>query len=385
MALLLLAFISLSACMDTYEKYLTTMEMAKYWGYPIEEHLITTADGFILKVFRIPGRQGESLEFAKSKKRQPVIFQHGITCSTDNLLDAGEHSQPYTVADAGYDVWLINIRGNRYSRDHLTYDKDDPRYWDFETEKVARYDQKAYWEYIMNITGYTKLASVAHSQGVTQMFVAMILEPEYYSQHLSTFVGQSPIYDMRHTTSVPLIIASYIDLFLLLEKLNIRGILQHSKTMAHVFVLLSKIEWFKNFGIHLVADYYAASVKEERSEVLFSHYPSGSSSKNFRHIMQLIKYGFVKYREKLSDKLEYYDMSKIPKDISMALMVGTADRLATVTDTRALKSLLLNNSVNLKFYKEYQDLGHLSVLVPNDTLLQYTYDTVRFLKENYKI
>lgn len=36
----------------------------------------------------------------------------------------------YLLADAGYDVWLGNVRGNTYSR-HLRYTRKQKQFWDF--------------------------------------------------------------------------------------------------------------------------------------------------------------------------------------------------------------------------------------------------------------
>ena len=38
----------------------------------------------------------------------------------------------YTLADAGYDVWLGNVRGNTYGRRHVSLNPDtDSKFWDF--------------------------------------------------------------------------------------------------------------------------------------------------------------------------------------------------------------------------------------------------------------
>ena len=37
----------------------------------------------------------------------------------------------YYMADAGYDIWMGNLRGNRYSREHEKYTTRDSKYWDF--------------------------------------------------------------------------------------------------------------------------------------------------------------------------------------------------------------------------------------------------------------
>ena len=38
------------------------------------------------------------------------------------------------LAEEGYDVWLANNRGTRYSKSHLSLSNVDPKYWRFRLE-----------------------------------------------------------------------------------------------------------------------------------------------------------------------------------------------------------------------------------------------------------
>jgi len=60
-----------------------------------------------------------------------------------------EFSAPFVMAQAGYDVWLGNNRGNKYSRMHkyIDADKHHIMFFDFSFETLAEYDVPAIIDY----------------------------------------------------------------------------------------------------------------------------------------------------------------------------------------------------------------------------------------------
>lgn len=38
------------------------------------------------------------------------------------------------LADSGFDIWMGNVRGNRYSRNHESFTETDEGYWQFRFE-----------------------------------------------------------------------------------------------------------------------------------------------------------------------------------------------------------------------------------------------------------
>ena len=99
-------------------------------GYFYEEHRVTTEDGYILTLFRIPGKSNDS-SLVKGTK-SAVLLQHGLMDSADGwVANRKEKAPAYILVEAGYDVWLGNSRGNKYSRAHIDPKISQKDYWAF--------------------------------------------------------------------------------------------------------------------------------------------------------------------------------------------------------------------------------------------------------------
>jgi len=84
----------------------------------------------------------------------PVMLQHGLINSADVYLSHRENSIAIQLANQGYDVWLTNSRGSKYSRKHVKYDADtDPEFWNFSFVEMGQFDLPAFIEHILEKTG----------------------------------------------------------------------------------------------------------------------------------------------------------------------------------------------------------------------------------------
>ncbi|XP_077531265.1 lipase lipl-4-like [Haemaphysalis longicornis] len=98
------------------------------FGHKVETHKITTQDGYILEMDRITGPK----DLNTTERRPPVLVVHGITMNAGCwVANYPSQSPGFLLADAGFDVWLINTRGVPESNFHKTLSTNDPKFWDW--------------------------------------------------------------------------------------------------------------------------------------------------------------------------------------------------------------------------------------------------------------
>lgn len=171
------------------EAKLPFMEYCKHFGYPVEQHNVTTEDGYILSVFRIQRKASVIRSGLK-----PMLLQHGLLDSSDTWLINEEGLAPgFVFANRGYDVWFGNSRGNKHSRRHTHLNPDkDPQFWAFSFQEMADYDLPAVFTYIFNLTGQ-KVHYFGHSQGTMQMHIALAKRNPVVESLMDKYFAFGPI------------------------------------------------------------------------------------------------------------------------------------------------------------------------------------------------
>ncbi|KFM23313.1 Lysosomal acid lipase/cholesteryl ester hydrolase [Auxenochlorella protothecoides] len=120
-------------------------------GYPLEEHTVTTSDGYILTMHRIPRTGGKEV----------TLFQHGVLDTSLGWVANGSvGSQAFAAYDAGFDVWLGNSRSNA-PRMHADRACQGLRYWHYSANEQAMGDVGAQVEHIHAV----KMAELGGSNG----------------------------------------------------------------------------------------------------------------------------------------------------------------------------------------------------------------------------
>ncbi|XP_058795138.1 lipase 3-like [Phymastichus coffea] len=163
----------------------------QYKGYTAEEYQVTTHDGYILTLHRVSGSPSNPAASGKSV----VYIGHGLFGSSDFFAILGpQQALLYMLADAGYDVWIGNFRGNTYSRRHVKYsvNSDNLKYWGFSMDELGLIDLPLFIDTVLEKTNKTKLSYIGYSMGNTLSAMLLSAKPEY-NDKMHVVVSIAPV------------------------------------------------------------------------------------------------------------------------------------------------------------------------------------------------
>ncbi|KAI6197369.1 AB-hydrolase associated lipase region and Alpha beta hydrolase fold-1 domain containing protein [Aphelenchoides besseyi] len=334
----------------------TTLELIEYRGYVGEEHNVVTEDRYILTLHRIPyGKSGPSAN-------RPVVFmQHGLEDSSASfVINYPGNSAGYLFADAGFDVWLANSRGNNYSRDHTRFDPQSAQFWNFTFDEMARYDLSASIDFVLQKTQQSSLYYVGHSQvlckGTLIMFAKLAEDPDFGKKSendlkmcietrvsVRAYFALGPCARVNHITGGMRIIA---DLGLIDWYLWFFG---DGQFIPYGTIIEKTLEgqicrlFGGKFCDVLIMTLFGTDSNQLNSDlvpVYFGHFPAGTSNRNVQHWTQMVKSGrFCKYDWRNGREPEAYDLSKI-RHVPIYLYASSTDWLADTSDVNYLRNHL---------------------------------------------
>ena len=336
------------------------MKFCKYFGYPVEQHFITTEDGYILTFFRIQAKHQTQM-----KSGLPVVYlQHGLLDSSDTWIVNDEDKAPgFVLANKGYDVWLGNSRGNKHSRNHTYLKTNSPQFWQFSWQNMSKYDLPAAFEYIFKHT-QQKINYIGHSQGSIIMFAALSEQDPTILKYINKFLAVGPVAWVGNITSGVfewMARSKYFAPFL--EALRVKKFMEPNLFLNEFsFELCHYSKFVCKELIGMLTNTHPEVDNSARFDVILGHEPGGTSLWNMLHWRhEILNDCFCKFDYGEAGNMFHYgqptppnyDISKI--NIPVYLFAGEYDKLADPVDVEYLKSQL--TGVPKLYYKSYE-FGH---------------------------
>uniref|UniRef100_A0A8B9I6R5 Lipase n=2 Tax=Anser TaxID=8842 RepID=A0A8B9I6R5_9AVES len=340
------------------EDFMNVSEIIRYHGYPCEEYEVTTEDGYILAVFRIPS--GRNMQ--NTGQKPAVFLQHAFLGDATHWISyLPNNSLGFILADAGYDVWLGNSRGNTWSSKHKTLKTSQKEFWQFSFDEMGKYDIPAELYFIMNKTGQKDVYYVGHSEGTASGFIAFSTYPEL-AERVKVFFALGPVTTCTHATS-PLMKVANLPPALLRLTLGWKGTMHQIGFMkAPVTEFCTNMDKFCGQILCYIAGGNVQNLNTSRTDALVAHSPAGTSVQNIIHWHQIAHADrFQAYDYGLKENMKKYNQPTPPAynieriSTPIAVWSGGQDKFADTKDI----AKLLSQITNLCYYKHIPEWGHL--------------------------
>uniref|UniRef100_A0A4X2M6Q0 Lipase n=1 Tax=Vombatus ursinus TaxID=29139 RepID=A0A4X2M6Q0_VOMUR len=323
------------------EAYMNISEIISYWGFPSEEYNVVTDDGYILNINRIP--HGRKNGWDKGP-RQVVFLQHGLLADSSNWVSNLDNSSlGFILADAGYDVWMGNSRGNTWSSKHKTLTVGQDEFWAFSFDEMAKHDLPAVIDFILSKTGQQQVYYVGHSQGTTMAFIAFSSLPQL-AKKIKMFFALAPVATVKFSNS-PMAKLGFFPDFLFKDIFGMKQFLPENWILkwlgTHVCPHMILKELCGNL-FFVLCGFNEHNLNMAVRSGEFKAYDWGSRDKNYFH-----------YNQTEPPLYRIKDML-----VPTAVWSGSRDFLADTKDM----GLLLTQITNLVYHKNFPEWEHLDFI-----------------------
>ncbi|KAI3854924.1 hypothetical protein MKX03_009082 [Papaver bracteatum] len=368
-------------------------------GYKCQEFTVTTEDGYILSLQRVNSAKGNV------KTKEPAFLQQGLFMDGASwFLDSPKESLGFILADNGYDVWVGNTRGTRYSRRHKNLDASFPLYWDYSWDDMALSDLPAYINFVykqtkkkINYIG-RKLTILdipsnyiyCHWQGTIMALASFSLGPKAPDEVLTKLKAAALL--------SPVAYLSYM-----LNEMN-RAVaktfptefggevmaeinMSQPQTAAYLGAICKSIPGLNCYDSVSSFTGKNCCLNATSFDKFIANSPQSTSAKNGIHLAQTSNSGkFTKYNYGIGNILKYgqatpppYPLTNIPKDLPIFMSYGDNDALAYPKDVEHLLSDMKHpkNKLEVQRIKNY---GHLDFIIATNANRIVFKPMIAFLK-----
>ncbi|KAL5712423.1 sterol esterase [Ranunculus cassubicifolius] len=315
---------------------LCSLRVATY-GYPCEEHTVTTADGYILSVQRMPS----GVSNQTSGDKMPVLLQHGLLMDGVTwLYNSPDKSLAFLLADNGFDVWIANARGTRYSQGHTSLNTDDPAYWEWSWDELVTYELPAIVQYVNEETSQ-RLHFVGHSLG---SLVALASFSQ--AKQVKLLRSAALLAPITHLGNVFSTLARDASEAYIAEGIYESGFHEfdiNGELVTNLLDTTCKEKGLNCFDMMTSLTGQNCCLNSLNTAVLLNNEPQLSTTKNMIHISQ-----------------------NIPNDFPLFLSYGGADAICNRKDVKLLLNDLTNHDGDKLVVQYREDYAHADFVMAED-------------------
>ncbi|KAK6594572.1 ab-hydrolase associated lipase region [Botrytis cinerea] len=269
------------------------VDLCELAGYYAEEHVVQTKDGYLLCAHRLGWKKGEEnmkVNSGPGSIKKPVVYlHHGLLMNSEVwvCLTDKERCLAFTLVERGYDVWLGNNRGNKYSKKSIHHSPTDTAFWDFSMDEFAFYDIPDTIQYILDTTSAPSLSYVGFSQGTAQAFATLAVHPKLNDQ-INVFIALAPAMSpagLSNGIVDALVKASPQVLFLLFGRRSILSSATMWQSILYPPIFVRLID----MGLKFLFGWHAKNMSTSQKLAAYPHLYSFTSTKAVVHWFQIIR------------------------------------------------------------------------------------------------
>ncbi|MCL7024169.1 hypothetical protein MKW94_000823 [Papaver nudicaule] len=332
-------------------------------GYNCQEFEVKTEDGYVLSMQRIPeGRVGGR----GGRNKQPVLLQHGVLVDGMTwLLNSPEESLAFILADNGFDVWIANTRGTRFSRGHATLDSALSPYWDWSWDELVSHDLPAAFDFVFRQTGQ-QIDYVGHSMGTLVALASISQEGGKLVSKLKSAALLSPVAYLSHmTTSIGVLAAKAfvgeLTTFFGMAEFNPKG-----EAVGSFLKSLCSSPGIDCYDLLTSFTGKNCCLNASTVELFLKNEPQSTATRNMVHLAQTVRDGILSkfdfgninlnMQHYGQAKPPVYNLSNIPSNLPLFISYGGQDALSDVKDVEILLDSLKyhdGDKLTVQFVKDF--------------------------------
>ncbi|TAQ90508.1 hypothetical protein B7494_g1216 [Chlorociboria aeruginascens] len=269
------------------------VDLCALYEYYAEEHVVQTGDGYLLGVHRLGWRKGEEDQRVNSGQncvKKPVVYlHHGLLMNSEVwvCLTDEERCLPFLLVEKGYDVWLGNNRGNKYSKKSVHHSPTDMPFWNFSMDEFAFHDIPDTIHYILQTTSQPSLSYIGFSQGTAQAFATLAVHPKLNDQ-VNVFIALAPAMSpagLSNGIVDALVKASPQVLYLLFGRRSILSSATMWQSILYPPIFVQAID----MGLSFLFGWKARNMSTSQKLAAYPHLYSFTSTKSVVHWFQIIR------------------------------------------------------------------------------------------------